>query len=245
VLLSFIDDLLTCRRPAGPFRRAPRERSAASQGNKMIKIIQDLRIGTKLAVTSGISVLLVGVMIFSQMSGNAAVGQSTLTMNQQNELAHFALQAKASVRGMMIAVRDARLARKAEELQAAQAYLDERHKSAQSNISETLKLSKNPENHARIEKMNVLVDQYLNQTAKQVIGIQKEALGIEAKRSASGELEGVGLANCSTGFAGDPRRGGRRSDRGAYDDRAAQTCGVFFRFRRKRQERATARRKPV
>jgi methyl-accepting chemotaxis protein len=154
----------------------------------MIETIQNLRIGTKLAITSVLSILLVGAMIFSQMSGNAAVGKATEAIINQNALARFAVEAKASVRGMMIGMRDARLARKAEELQAAQDYLASRHKAAQTNIAETLKLSKNPENRARIEKMNVLTDQYNGQVAREIIGLQKEAVEIEAKRSASGDL---------------------------------------------------------
>jgi methyl-accepting chemotaxis protein len=154
----------------------------------MIKFIQNMRIGTKLAVTSALSMLLVGAMIFFQLTGNAAVGQATDAISHQNTLARFAVEAKASVRGMMIGMRDARLAKKAEELQAAQDYLDSRYKSAQTNIGETLKLSKNPENRARIEKMGALAEQYMTKVAKEVIAVQKEADDIEAKRSASGEL---------------------------------------------------------
>jgi hypothetical protein len=38
----------------------------------MITLIQNLRIGTKLAITSALSILLVAGMIFAQMSGNSA-----------------------------------------------------------------------------------------------------------------------------------------------------------------------------
>ena len=154
----------------------------------MIKTIQNLRIGTKLAITSVLSILLVGAMIFSQMSSNAAVGKATEAIIDQNALARFAVEAKASVRGMMIGMRDARLAKKAEELQAAEDNLTARHKAAQTNIAETLKLSKNPENRARIGKMNGLADQYQSQVGKEIIGLQKQAVEIEAKRSASGDL---------------------------------------------------------
>jgi methyl-accepting chemotaxis protein len=154
----------------------------------MIKFIQNLRIGTKLAVTSLLSILLVGGMILAQMSGNAAVGQSTEAITRQNMVARFAVETKASVRGMMIGIRDLRLARTAEELQTAQAYLDARYKAAQNNIGETLKNSKTPENRARIEKMNVLTGRYQNEMAKEIIRIQKDAIEIETKRGGSGEL---------------------------------------------------------
>src|SRR5215813_10772978 len=116
----------------------------------MIRRIQNLRIGTKLALTSALSILLVGVMIFGQMHGNAALRQVSEAITQQNALARFAIEAKASVRGMMIGVRDIRLSRNSADLQSAQDYLDARYKAAQSHVAETLKLSKSPENHARI-----------------------------------------------------------------------------------------------
>jgi methyl-accepting chemotaxis protein len=122
------------------------------------------------------------------MSGNAAVGQSADAIIRQNLVARFAAESKASARGMIIGVGEVRIAGKAEELQAAQAYLDARYKATQSNIAETQKLSKSAENHARIEKMIALVDQYQNQVAKESVGLQKEVIGIETKRSASGEL---------------------------------------------------------
>jgi methyl-accepting chemotaxis protein len=150
--------------------------------------IQNLRIGTKLAITSLLSILLVGAMIFAQVSGNANVRQADEAAGIQQTLATRAIEAKASVRGMMIGVRDIRLARTTEELQAAQDYLDNRHKAALQNIEEAHKLSKSPENRARIEKMSALADDYLNRAAREIVAVQKQAVEIEAKRSANGDL---------------------------------------------------------
>src|SRR5262249_16352840 len=100
----------------------------------MFNVIQNLRIGTKLALTSTLSILLVGAMIFVQMHGNAAVRRGTDAITQQNALARFTVEAKASVRGMMIGVRDVRLAHNQAELQSAQEYLDARYKATQNNI---------------------------------------------------------------------------------------------------------------
>jgi methyl-accepting chemotaxis protein len=150
--------------------------------------IQNLRIGTKLAITSLLTILLVGGMIFAQMSGNAAVRHADEAAGIQQTLAARAIEAKASVRGMMIGVRDLRLATSTDQLQAAQDYLGNRHKAAQGSIGEALKLSKSPENRARIEKMSALADDYLNRAAREIITVQKEAVGIEAKRGANGAL---------------------------------------------------------
>jgi methyl-accepting chemotaxis protein len=154
----------------------------------MARMIQNLRIGTKLAITSLLSILLVAGMIFAQMNGNAAVRKADETAGIQQTLATRAIEAKASVRGMMIGVRDIRLARHSDELQAAQDYLDNRHKAALQNVQETLKLSKSPENRARIEKINTLADEYFNRAAREIVAVQKEAVGIEAQRGANGDL---------------------------------------------------------
>ena len=154
----------------------------------MMQVIQNLRIGTKLAITSMLSILLVGGLIFVLMNGNSLVRSADDAANGQQLLARFAIETKASVRGMMIGVRDIRLARGPSELLAAQEYLDNRRKSAQSNIAETLKLSKSPENRARIEKMKGLADEYVSRAAKEIIAVQKEAIEIEAKRTENGEL---------------------------------------------------------
>jgi methyl-accepting chemotaxis protein len=154
----------------------------------MMRIIQNLQIGAKLAITSMLSILLVGGLIFVLMNGNALVRNADDAANSQQLIARHAIEAKASVRGMMIGVRDIRLASGSAELQAAQEYLGSREKAAQNNVGETLKLSKSPENRARIEKMKSLIDDYMSRTAREIITVQKEAIEIEAKRSANGEL---------------------------------------------------------
>jgi methyl-accepting chemotaxis protein len=154
----------------------------------MIRIIQNLRIGTKLAITSALSMLLVGTMIYFQISGNAIVRLSTNAMSNQSTLARFAAESKAAVRGMLIGMRDVRLGTNAADLQAAQAYFDSRHKGAQTNIAETLKLSKSPENRARIEKMKELADQYAEKTVRPIVEVQRQAIAIEDKRGPEGDL---------------------------------------------------------
>jgi methyl-accepting chemotaxis protein len=154
----------------------------------MFKFIQNLRIGTKLAITSALSILLVVGMVFAVMSGNAAVRQADESAAGQHAITVHALEAKGALRGMMIGVREIRLSGNPAELQAAQDYLDARYKSAQNSIGETYKLSKSPENRARIERMKALADEYVKHTALEIVGLQKEVVAIEAKRSPSGEL---------------------------------------------------------
>ena len=76
----------------------------------MTKIFTNLRIGTKLAITSVLSILLIAMMIFGQMSGNAAVRKMNESAVAQQTVGHDAMEVRASVRGMQIGVRDVRLA---------------------------------------------------------------------------------------------------------------------------------------
>ncbi len=160
----------------------------------MLRIIQDLRIGTKLAATSALSILLLGGLIFAQITGNAAVRQANEMASVQQTIARNGVEAKASLRGMMIGVRDIRLASTSAELQAAQEYLAVRYKAAQEFIGESLKLSKSQENRERLEKMKELADHYVNDAAKPIAAVRGEAIGTEAKRGAGGELPAESVA---------------------------------------------------
>jgi methyl-accepting chemotaxis protein len=127
-------------------------------------------------------------MIFAQMNGNGAVRQADEAAAVQQTLAIRATEAKASVRGMLVGVRDIRLARTSDDLQAAQEYLAKRHNSAVQYIGEALNVSKSPEDRARLEKMKALADDYFHRAARDILAVQKESVGIEAKRGANGEL---------------------------------------------------------
>jgi methyl-accepting chemotaxis protein len=153
----------------------------------MISIVQNLRIGTKLAITSVLSILLIAMMIFGQMSGNAAVRKMNESAVSQQAVAHDAIEAKASVRGMQIGVRDVRLARVPADLQKANEFIAARQKSAIEFSEAMLKLSKSVENRERIEKLKTLVGDYARR-AQEISVIRNEAIDLEAKRSASGEL---------------------------------------------------------
>ena len=140
----------------------------------MLSLIQNLRIGTKLAVTSALAVLLVASMIASEKFGNASVRQSNQNVLGQQEIARDAVEAKVAVHGMQLAVRDVRLAGNASDLQKASEALAERQRSVTAIADSMLKLSRSAENRARIEKLKTLAADYM-----------KEAQKISAVRSAA------------------------------------------------------------
>ena len=89
---------------------------------------------------------------------------------------------------MMVGVRDIRLARNQAELQAAQDYLEARHKAARTTSARHSSFPNPRKIVLEIEKMKVLADDYVNRAAREIVAVQKEAVTIEAKRGASGEL---------------------------------------------------------
>ena len=153
----------------------------------MARIILNLRIGTKLAIASAVSVLLVAAMIAGQMMGNAAVRASSDAATAQQTIARDAADAKASIRGMQIGVRDIRLARTAADLQKATDYLAERQKSATKFADEILRLSKAAENRERVEKMKPKIGDYAAR-AQDIAAIRKEIVTLTSSAPAGGQL---------------------------------------------------------
>ena len=143
----------------------------------MTRIIQNLQIGTKLAITSALGVLLVGSMIASQIYGNAGVRQIYQSALVQQTISRDAVEAKASLRGMQVGIRDLRLASTSTDLQKANVYLDERLKSVEKFADEMSKLSQSSENRARIGKLKGLAVDY-SKGGQQIAAVIGEAIGL-------------------------------------------------------------------
>jgi methyl-accepting chemotaxis protein len=150
----------------------------------MRRIIQNLRIGTKLAITSALGVLLVGFMIGSQMYGNAGVRQTYQGAIVQQAIARDAIDAKASLRGMQVGARDISLANTATDLKKASGYMTERLKSMNEFADEMLKMSRSSDNRARIEKLRALAGDFIK-GAQQIAAVRGEAIGLGAPGGSS------------------------------------------------------------
>jgi methyl-accepting chemotaxis protein len=140
-----------------------------------------LRIGAKLAISAGIGVVLVGIMLVSQKIGGASVEHSTEQALAQRTLSQIATDMKASVRGMMVGVRDLRLAQTPEDIQKAETYLHASEDSAVKFLNEALKLVHLPENRERIEKAKSLAATY-RAVGKDVAAAKGELFALVAKR---------------------------------------------------------------
>jgi len=142
----------------------------------MLKL-SDIRIGTKLFMMSGLGVLLVAGMIGVGIRGNAEVKDADDRAMVQQTLSRDFIDAKASIRGMQIGVRDLRLANSRETLQRAMQYTEARQTSAATFINESLPLFTTQENRDRAQKVKTLVEQYMA-GAKEIAAVKEQIFGL-------------------------------------------------------------------
>ncbi|MBX9648201.1 MAG: HAMP domain-containing protein [Xanthobacteraceae bacterium] len=148
----------------------------------MMRIIQDLRIGTKLAITSGLTILVVACMIYFQMMGGADVRTATDSAAGQQAIAQNAAEAKASVRGMQLGIRDILMANTPDELKKANDYFADRTTAALKFNGEMAKLSQSAENRQRIDRQKVLIEG-LRSGKEQIETVRKQELALESKNA--------------------------------------------------------------
>ncbi|MCW1991952.1 UNVERIFIED_ORG: methyl-accepting chemotaxis protein [Bradyrhizobium japonicum] len=143
----------------------------------MLSLIQNLRIGTKLAVASALGILLVAAMIAGQIVGNGNVCHSNESALAQQVLARDAVEATLALRSMQLSARDIRLASNPADLQKANDSLLERSRSFSDAVEAMLKLSRSLENRARMEELKRLLMVYL-EGVHQLASIRSEAIAV-------------------------------------------------------------------
>src|SRR6187431_959872 len=143
--------------------------------SSITRFLLNLSIGAKLGIASGLSIVLVVTMLFVQLRSNAAMRDLEARMLGQQTIARDAVDAKASIRGMQIGVRDLRLATSSADMQKANEYIAARFKSVNHFADEMLRLSKSAENRARIEKLKAKADEYAK-GAQQIAAVRADAI---------------------------------------------------------------------
>jgi methyl-accepting chemotaxis protein len=143
--------------------------------SSLTRFLLNLSIGAKLGIASGLGVLLVVTMVIVQIRSNTAMRDLEARMAGQQTIARDAAEAKASLRGMQMGIRDLRLAGSAADLQKAKDYLSDRLTALNKFSDEMLKLSKSAENRARIEKLKARAADY-SKGAQQIAAVRGEAI---------------------------------------------------------------------
>jgi methyl-accepting chemotaxis protein len=140
----------------------------------------NLSIGTKLAVTSGLSVLLVIGMLVSSMYGNSQVKTSNdLAMSQQGIVRDVA-EIEMEFLRVRMAVRNMRLATTKAELDAANT-LAQQQKTIENQVEHLIPKVRIPENRERSEKALNYIRDYISAALSETVPAKVEALGGDPK----------------------------------------------------------------
>jgi methyl-accepting chemotaxis protein len=137
------------------------------------------RISSKLALMSGIGILMVLTMLMTGWLSNRTVGENALVERQQMGASRDYVDAKASVRGMQIATRDLRLADSADQAAEARTYLEQRHASVVKYLDEALSVMTIQVNRDRIQTIKGLTGGYFS-TASELAKVIETKLGAGA-----------------------------------------------------------------
>lgn len=140
----------------------------------------NLSIGTKLGITSGVGVALVLCMMVALIYGDAGVKDASENAYRQSGVVGTTGMLKASVRGMQIGVRDTRLAATASDLKKADDYLAERLKSSSGYVDELLRTLRVPANRERAAKIQDLIKQY-DSAARELSALRSKIVELIAR----------------------------------------------------------------
>lgn len=147
-----------------------------------MRMIENIGIGMKLAISSMLGILLVAAMVAAQIISNATIQAANDTATIQQTITKDGIDAKASVRGLQVGVRDIRLAASTDEMQSALEYLSAREKSVLGFCDEMLRLSQSAENRERISRLRTLANEFVSK-AGGIAKVRAEAIQFGDKRA--------------------------------------------------------------
>jgi methyl-accepting chemotaxis protein len=140
------------------------------------------RIGTKLGLSAGIGVLVVAAMVTNQQWSDSSIEAGSNFVAKQSKITEDGIEAKASLRGMQLGVRDIRLAQSPEQLKAAVESVVARHKAAVEFVDDSLSLVTRPENRERLNKIKGLIEEYFA-AGNDIAKLTQQRLELQASRN--------------------------------------------------------------
>ena len=114
--------------------------------------INDLRIGTKLGITSGLGILLVTGMLFNQSRSDAAIADAVLSMSEQKQIAFKAVDSQNNMRRAQIGIADIRLQTNVDELDNLAGSVREAIATSEADVEGAVQPAKRVEDRERLEK---------------------------------------------------------------------------------------------
>jgi methyl-accepting chemotaxis protein len=140
--------------------------------------ISNIRIGTKLAVMSAVSILLVVGMIAMQFHSNTNIRSESDSVMRRGKIAQLVIDALAQSRGLQIALRNMRLAKTNEDLGRADDLLTKYQKDVHRLLDEALSISTIKENVDRGNMAKGLTDQYVA-AARDISGVMTRLISLQ------------------------------------------------------------------
>ncbi|MFZ5691724.1 MAG: methyl-accepting chemotaxis protein [Pseudomonadota bacterium] len=125
------------------------------------KLALDVAIGTKIAVASAVSVLLVGCIVASQIMGDRAVQAAKAAADREQTIVADVIYAVVAAQGMQTATRDIRLAATAADVKRAVDILEARRKTADTYAEQAFNLIRQSgRGGERAAELRKLIEQY-------------------------------------------------------------------------------------
>jgi methyl-accepting chemotaxis protein len=146
--------------------------------------LSNISIGVKLSIMSGLGILFAVGLIVGQIMSGTSVRNSTDLADVQADILQGITVAETNARGMQLAVRDVRLARNSEQLQAAVNHLEARHKAYRELATGLMTKLARPENRARLEEITSAFDQYAKATMT-IVNIRTQVFTAQARQDAA------------------------------------------------------------
>ena len=148
------------------------------------KLALDVAIGTKIAVSSTLAVLLVGCIVASQIMGDRSVQAAKAAADREQSIVADAIYAVSNTRGMQTATRDIRLAANSNDVKRAVDILDARRKTADSYAEQAFNLIRQSGRSGdRAAELRKAIEQYAA-GANEVAQLRIQYLDLIAKNQA-------------------------------------------------------------
>ena len=152
------------------------------------KFASDVRISTKIAISSVFGIVLVLAIVGMQLYGDGKIQAAKVNADREQTIVADAIYATSASRGMQIAVRDLRLAATPDDIRGATERLEAQRKTADGYASEAITLIKasgRPGENAA--KLQAQIEQYAA-GAKEVAALRLEYLTLLAKGESSEKI---------------------------------------------------------
>ncbi len=146
--------------------------------------LSNISIGIKLAIMSGLAVLLVMAMVVTQVLGTATIDEDNENVLRRAELALSATDAVAAARNMQLSVRDIRLARTSAELDRASKSLSDTHANTSGILEKAIKASSIAATIETLKNVKSLADDYAAKS-KEIVAVKAELVGLQSGKSPS------------------------------------------------------------